>query len=493
MAEHDLKEKTAKGLFWGGINNGGQQLLNLIFGIFLARLLSPADYGIVGMLTIFSLIAGALQESGFISGLNRKKNITQADYNAVFWFNVLCSLTVYIILYAAAPLIADWFKQPVLKPLARLSFLSFVISSFGTTPRAYLFRNLQVKETATLSIAALFISGITGIALAWNGFAYWGIAIQTLVFCFCTTVLSWYISGWRPSPRIDLRPLRGMVGFSSRLLITNIFTHINNNLFSIFFGRFYGERMVGYYNQANKWTGIGYSTLTGMVWNVTQPVFARLEDDAERRCRAFRKMLRFTAFISCPAMFGLALTAPEFIIITITEKWLPSAGLMQILCVGGAFIPITSLYSNFVISQGRSNVFMYSTVALCLLQTGSLFLLHPYGVRIMVVTYVFINLLWLPVWHFTARRLILLSFRQALLDMLPFALMAGAAMGGAWIAAWPLESIWLRITVKIAVAAFLYLGAMRLLEAAVLTESIEFLRGKLRDKKTELNKRRKNP
>ena len=146
---------------WGGISNGAQQLLNLVFGIFLARLLSPADYGMVGMLTIFTLIASALQESGFISGLNRKKEVTAADYNAVFWFNVICSLSIYAVLYLCAPLIAAWFREPVLVPLSRLSFLSFVISALNTAPRAWLFRNMKVRETALLTILALIVSGLS--------------------------------------------------------------------------------------------------------------------------------------------------------------------------------------------------------------------------------------------------------------------------------------------------------------------------------------------
>lgn len=287
MTTPSLKEKTAKGLLWGSINSGAQQVLNLVFGIFLARLLSPADYGMVGMLTIFTLIASTLQESGFISGLNRKENVTEDDYNAVFWFNVLCSLTVYVILFFSAPLIAAWFRQPVLVPLARLSFLSFVISALNTSPRAWLFRNMRVRETAILSTVALIVSGITGIALAWNGFAYWGIAIQNLTFCIMLTVGSWWYADWHPSLHINLRPLRGMIGYSSRLLATNIFAHINNNLFSLFFGRLYGEKTVGYYNQANKWTTMGYTMLTGMVWSVTQPLLLVCRTMTPNACSAY--------------------------------------------------------------------------------------------------------------------------------------------------------------------------------------------------------------
>lgn len=482
MAEQNLKEKTAKGILWGGINNGGQQVLNLVFGIFLGRLLSPADYGMVGMLTIFSLLAGALQESGFISALNRKKDITQEDYNAVFWFNVLCGAVLYVILFFCAPLIADFFDQPKLVPLARLSFLNFVFASWGTTPRAVLFRNLRVKETAWMSLAALFTSGVTGVTLAWNGFAYWGIAIQNIVYCAMMTFFSWYFSGWRPSMHINLRPLRGMIGFSSKLLLTNLFTGINNNLFSVFFGRLYGERMVGLYNQANKWTGIGYTFLNGTLWGVTQPVFARLENDRERQLRAFRKMLRFTAFVSCPALFGLALIAPEFITILITDKWIESARLMQILCVGGAFVPIASFYSNFLISQGRSNVFLWNTIGLCLLQMAALLLLYPYGVETMVTIYVILGILWLPVWHFFVERLIGLRLWQAIFDIAPFVLCAALTMTVAYWVSTFFASIYVAIIVKIAVALAVYVGMMLALRVVVFRECIEFLLSRFKKK-----------
>ena len=191
VAEQTLKEKTARGLLWGGINNGAQQVLNLVFGIVLARILSVDDYGTVGMLTIFSLIATSLQESGFISALNRKPNVTHADYNAVFWFNVAAGLVLYLLLGLTAPLIARFFNKPVLEPLSRLYFLNFLISSMAIAPRSMLFRNMRVKQTAQMTIAALVVSGATGIALALCGFAFWGLAIQNVTYCTCITLLSW--------------------------------------------------------------------------------------------------------------------------------------------------------------------------------------------------------------------------------------------------------------------------------------------------------------
>ena len=240
MAEKNLKEKTAKGLLLGGFSNGVQDNFStFLFGIVLARLLTPSDYGMVGMLAIFSAIAGTLQESGFMAALTNKKDITPADYNAVFWFNILVSVTAYIILFFCAPYIAAYYRQPELTALARYLFLGFVLASTSIAQSTYLFKNLMVKQKAISQIPALLLSGTVGIIMAYNGMAYWGIATQTLVYISTISICFWYFSPWRPSWHVDLRPLKGMFGFSSKVLLTNIFTQINNNVFSAIIGRYF--------------------------------------------------------------------------------------------------------------------------------------------------------------------------------------------------------------------------------------------------------------
>lgn len=480
MAEQSLKQKTANALLWGGISHGGQAVLNLVFGIFLARILSPSDYGMVGMLTIFSLVANSLQESGFLSGLNRKRDVSKNDYNAVFWFNIFTALCCYAILFACAPLIAAWFAQPVLVPLARLSFLSFVISSLGTSPRAWLFRNLRVKDTALITMVALIVSGVSGIVLALLGFAFWGLCVQNLVYCFCMTVGAWLRADWKPRLCIDLKPIRSMFSYSSKILVTNVFMHVNNNLFSVFFGRLYGERLVGFYNQANKWTGMGYTMLTGMVWSVTQPLFARLAENEPRRLHdVFRKMLRFTAFLSFPCLFVLGLIAPEFITIAITQKWMPAADLMKILCVGGAFVPVTQFYANFLLSQGKSKVFMWNTIALCLFQLVLLMALQGFGVKTMVTAYVALNVIWLFVWHRFVWLEIRLSLLKALADILPFAGLALVAVTcGGLLTELLTDNLYASLILKILISGLFYLSFLRLFRARVLSECIVFARKK---------------
>ncbi|MBQ8521357.1 MAG: lipopolysaccharide biosynthesis protein [Bacteroides sp.] len=471
-----LKEKTAKGLLWGGISNGVQQLLNLLFGIFLARLLTPDDYGMVGMLTIFSLIAGSIQESGFISALINKKDIRQEDYNAVFWFSSLTSLCIYTLLFFCAPLIARFFHQPELTALARYSFLGFVISSTGTAHSAYLYKNLMVKQRALSSIIGLLVSGSVGVTLAYNGYSYWGIATQSITYVATVMACYWFFSPWRPTLRLDFRPLRGMFSFSSKMLATNIFNHLNNNIFSIILGKFYSEKEVGFYNQANKWNYMGHSLVSGMINGVAQPVLAKVADDKERQLRVFRKMMRFTAFVAFPAMFGLSLIAPELITIAITDKWLESAQILQLLCISGAFIPITSLCSNLVISKGKSNIYMWNAIILGLLQLLVMCLIHPYGIRTMILTYVGINIGWLLVWHHFVRREIHYRFLHLLMDILPFLFIAAGVMIATHYLTLSISNIYLLFVSKILIAVVLYLSVMWASGAKTFRESLQYLR-----------------
>ncbi len=475
MDDSTLKGKTAKGLFWGGLSNGVQQLLNLLFGIFLARILNAEDYGMVGMLTIFVVVAGSLQESGFTNALVNKKDASHRDFNAVFWFSTLLGLTLYIILFFCAPLIADFYHKPQLVPLARFLFLSFLMSSTATAHNAVLFKRLMVKQKAIAQISGLTVSGIVGVTMAFNGMAYWGIATQSVINIMVTNALFWYFSPWRPTFHIDFRPLKEMFGFSSKILVTNIFIQTNNNIFSVLLGRLFSTSEVGFYTQANKWDSMGYSLIGNMVNGVAQPVLTSVSDDKERQRGVFRKMLRFTSFIAFPAMLGLALVANELIVIAVTDKWLPCVPFLQLLCIWGAFFPITTLYTNLIISKGKSNIYMWNTIILGALQLLTLLIVHPYGIEAMIIAFVAINVGWLLIWQYFVWRLIGLSLFSAVKDIFPFAVVALLTMAATYFITLCIGNIYLLFASKIIVAAAIYVVIMWLSHSVVFKESIEYL------------------
>ena len=475
-----LKEKTAKGLFWGALNSGTMQVLNLVFGIFLARMLSPDDYGIVGVLSIFSLIAGNLQSSGFTQGLTNIKRPTANDYNSVFWFNISVGTLCYVVLFFSAPLIAWFFHSPKLVGLSRFVFLGFLISSFGITRNAIMFKNIMARERAITGFVSLLVSGCCGLLLAWNGLAYWSLAWQSVVFVFVQNVCRYYYPRriWRPSLKVDFTPVKKMFPFSVKILITTIINTINNNVLTFIFGNLFPMKTVGNFSQAMKWDTMAYTTISGTIEQVAQPVLAEITDDRDRERRVFRKMLRFTAFLSFPALFGMALVAKEFILVTITDRWIDSVPLLQTLCIGGAFLSFYTLYQHLIIASGRSDIYLWCNIGQIVIQIALILLFHSYGINTMVAVYTSFTILWLAVWQINARRLIGVTFRDVLSDTLPFMLSAAAVMTVTYYVTSFIESSVILLPSRIVIASVLYFAVMRMAKVKILDECMAFIKKK---------------
>ena len=472
-----LKEKTAQGLLWGGLNSGIQQLVGLAFGIVLGRLLSPSDYGMMAMISIFSLVATALQDSGFRTALTNIEHPKHEDYNSVFWFNIIMASSLYVILFLAAPLFGEYYHTPRVVPLCRYAFLSIVIASLGTAQSAYLFKHLRAKQQAEAGALAVILSSLTGVGMAFAGMAYWSLATQGLVYVGINTLLQWHFSPWRPSIHgITFAPVRRMFRFSCKILATTIMTHVNNNVLNILLGHYFTPRDTGNYNQAYQWNTKCYSLVQSMVAQVAQPVLVSLNGEEGRQKDVFRKMMRFTAFITFPLLFGFGLVAKEFIVTAIGEKWLASAQLIQILCLSGAAMPLSTLFSNMIISKGRSGTFFWCTFTLGLVQIATMVLIWPMGIRSMVIAYTLLNTSWLLVWLFFVRRLIGYGYWMFFCDVMPFALAAAGVMGVAYVATMPLSNLIALLISRFIIAVVLYYVVMKLARVKILAECERFVK-----------------
>ena len=470
-----LKEKTAKGLFWGGMNNGVQQLLGLAFGIILGRLLDPSDYGMTAMLAVFSVIANELQSSGFKTGLINLKSPTHDDYNAVFWFNVLAGAAIYVVLWFCAPLIADYYHQPKLIPLSRYVFLGFVFSSFGMAQSAYLTKQMQIKQIAQCGMTATLTSSIVSVILAVMGFGYWALATQYLLYIAMNTLLLWFFSPWRPTTKVTFEPIRRLFPFSFKIMLSAIFTQVNNNIMNLLLGRYYGEANTGHYNQAYQWSSKCFLLVGNMLKQVDQTVLVGLGDERERQLAVLRKMMRFTAFISFPLLFGLGMVSHEFIVLAIGEKWAFAASLLPLLCLCGAFMPFSTLLTDSVISQHRSDIYLWNTFALGILQMALMVALWREGIVTMVIAYALLNIAWVFVWHFFVQRLMNYRLIPFLKDILPFALAAAGVMAVTGFVTHAIEMLWLKLLCRVVLAALLYYVVMRLAGAVILKEIMAFI------------------
>lgn len=474
-----LKQKTAKGLFWGALNSGSTQVLNLIIGICLARMLTEADYGIVGVLTIFTTIAGDLQSAGFTQGLINLKQPTARDYNSVFSFNVVASACMYAILFLCAPLIAQFFHQPCLTSVSRVVFLTFTIASLGIAHGGYMTKNMMNREMAIIGAVALIGSGTTGITLAFLGMGYWALAWQQIAYI---TILNigryYYVKEWRPRLTLDFGPVRQMLPFTIKILVTKIVNTVSGNILTVIFGRLFTISQVGNYSQAYKWDNMANSLVSNTVGQIAQAVLVEAETeeaDEQRQLRIYRKMLRFTCFLAMPLMFGLALVSREFILITIGETWLGCVPLLQALCVSGAFVPVYTMYQNLAISQGRSDIYMRLNILQIVLQVLVILSCYHYGMYVMVCAYSAFLVLWLLPWHIMTGRLIGYRFLDFLRDILPFMLVAAVVMIATGLLTQAIQSLWLMLAVRVVIASVLYYAILKLCGTEILKECERFV------------------
>ena len=327
-------------------------------------------------------------------------------------------------------------------------------------------------------MSATLASSIVGVTLAFLGAGYWALAIQSMTYIGLNSLLLWFYSPWRPTLHLDFGPVRRMFRFSCKLLATTILERINTNVMNILLGRYFTTREVGNYNQAYQWNSKVFYLLQGTLAQVTQPVFTNVADERERQLRILRKLMRFTAFLAFPMLFGFGLVAQEFIVLAIGEKWLESARLLQLLCISGAFIPISSVLTNMLISKGKSGTYFWVTLALCITLVATMLTLYPYGIRTMVEAYVVIYILWTLIWHFFVSRLTGYTLWALLLDIVPFAVIALAVMAATWWATQSITMLPLLLAVRIVMAVILYYVVMRLLRVKILEECMAFLRKK---------------
>lgn len=521
----NLKQRTARGLFWSLFGNGAQQVVVMLIGILLGRLLAPGDYGLVGMLTIFSILASNLQESGFTAALTVKKEATHDDFNAVFWTSAFLSAMLYVVLFCCAPLIAAYDHSPELTLLGRVIFLGFFFTSLGISHVAWLLRNLRVREKTMAQVSASLLSGFVGLGCAFCGCGVWSLVAMDLSYKLTHTLVVWHFTPWHPTFHIDLRPAWRMFGFGSKLLVTNSLNTINGQLLQSLMGHFYSRHFMGHYSQANKWNTLGTSLLGGMLNSVARPVLAKVEDDAQRQKRVLRKMLRFTAMLSFPAMLGIGLVA-DFVPLLMGDKWLFCVPYLQVLCVGGACLPVNEIFSNLMISRKRSDLYMCTTLAFLVVQLAivAFFTLTDAGAALsqnmlstlssfcpslaaggslmpLLLCVVALQPLWFFVLFFTARRLIDIRLREVLADVFPFLSLTLICLYGGYdtaesivgsfvpstdglgMAAPAIDSHAARIAlviIKVFVTAFVYCLTLWLTRSEVFRECIDFVlkRGK---------------
>jgi O-antigen/teichoic acid export membrane protein len=372
--EKSLKQKTANALVWTLVDKFGQQLLAFAVGLVLARFyLSPDDYGLMGMMAIFIALGGILLDSGFSNALIRKKEVNQTDLSSVFYFNLGVGIFLYILIFLAAPLIADFYAQPRLTAITRVAALPFLINPFTLVQWVNLTRALNFRTITIAGFISLTCSATVALSLAMNGFGVWALVFQNITFLLVRTLCFWIYTSWRPSRLFDKQCIKDLWGFSSNILMISVLNTVFNNLYTSLVGKFYPLRDTGYYAQADKLTTVSAFTLNSALQNATYPILAKIGDEEERLQRATRKIMRVSAFIVFPALFGLSAVAEPLIQLLLTDKWIATAPYLQKLAVAWIFIIFMSLHNNVLFVRDKARTALYlecgkkSLILLCAL------------------------------------------------------------------------------------------------------------------------------
>lgn len=355
----DLKEKTGKGVKWGFIDNIAGTGILAVVNLVLARLLTPEEFGIVGMTAIFLTLSATLVDSGFSGALTRKQNVDEKDFNTVFYFNLLTSAVLYLVLFLAAPAIASFFGQPVLTSIIRILGLSLIVSAAGIVQKVILIRKIDFRTQALISVVSAVSSGAVGIGMALSGFGVWSLVALQLSRLVFTTLLLWIFSRWKPAFMFSAESFREMFSFGGRLLLTAIIETVWAEAYSFIVGKVYSPTVLGHYSRADKFRNMVTSNVSLVMQRVTYPVLSSIQDDKVRQTRAYRKVFRTTVLVSFTSVLGLAAVSEAFILTLVGEQWIPAIGYLRILCLSGLFIPLMICSSNIINADGRSDTTLY--------------------------------------------------------------------------------------------------------------------------------------
>nr|WP_178269358.1 lipopolysaccharide biosynthesis protein [Odoribacter splanchnicus] len=473
-----LKHKTLKGTIWSSIERFSVQGVQFIVMIIMARILTPEDYGLVGMLTIFITISQSLIDSGFSQALIRKRDRRQIDNSTVFYFNIAIGTILYLVLFFSAPLIANFYHEPQLIPITRVISLSVFINSLVVVQRALLTVEIDFKTQTKASFTAVISSGILGIWMVYDGYGVWAIVAQQLVNLSVNALLLWILSHWRPSLEYSWTSFRELFNFGSKLAGAGILDTLYKNIYLIIIGKIFKASDLGYYTRAQQFSEFPSSNLTGIIQRVTFPVLCSIQEDNERLKNVYRRFLRLSAFLIFPLMIGLAAVAHPLVILLLKEQWAFTAILLQILCFNMMWYPIHAINLNLLQVKGRSDLFLKLEVYKKIIGVTVLCVTVPMGLVAMCVGSVLNSLIALIINTYYTGKLIQVGFFSQMKDLMPtlfYSLSMGIVVYGI-IYFIPENS--LKLTVGILVGGIYFLVITYLTGSQDRRELIAFIRNK---------------
>lgn len=478
MAE-TLKGKTVKGVVWSALERFSVQGVSFVVMIIMARMLSPNEYGLVGMLTVFLAISQSLVDSGFSQALMRKMDRTETDNSTAFYFNVVVGIIMYALLCLCAPLIARFYDEPLLADITRVIGLSVVINSLVVVQRALFTSDLDFRTQAKASLLAAIVSGVIGIGMAASGFGVWSIVWYQLSNLGVNASMLWLLSKWRPKMTYSWSSFREMFGFGSKLMLSGLINTIYTNIYLIVIGKIFRASDLGYYTRAHQFAEFPSSNLNGIVQRVTYPVLCSIQNDDERLADVYRRFLKLSAFVIFPLMAGLAATSEPLILMLLNKQWAFTVTLLQIICFSMMWYPIHSINLNLLQVKGRSDLFLKLEIYKKILGVTVMCITIPFGLVAMCIGMVFNSVVALTINTYYTGRLIDVGFIKQMRDLAPTLLLSisMSVIVYACVELVPVANI-LRLIIGVIVGVIYYLSVAKVFRFKELAELTSLIRHK---------------
>lgn len=468
-----LKQQTAVGLKWSAIERIANQMVNFVVAVIMARLLTPADYGLVGMVAIFISISQAFADSGFSQALIREPNRTEEDNSTAFFFNLFVAVLFYLILFFTAPLIASFFNEPLLTPITRVIGLSIIINSLCLVQRALYTINIDFKTQSRASITASIVSSVVGIGMALSGCKVWSIVGQQLTNLLINTLLFWFFSSWRPKKFFSRESFKKLFGFGSKLLASGLLNVTWKNIYNIVVGKVYSAADVGYWSKTNQFADFPSNGLTDIIQRVAYPILCKIQGEKDRVQNVYRQFIRLSAFITFPALIGLAAVSHSFVVVLLGEQWEFVADLLILFCFSKMWIPIQALNLNPLQALGRSDLFLRLEVIKVVIGVIIFVATVKFGLIVMALGVIVISLLSLVVNSYYSQKLINVGLWTQLKDIAHTLVLSMTMFGLIMVFNYFVENIYAELIGGVCIGMFFYIGVAYLFKFQELKEIVE--------------------
>lgn len=410
----NLRQKTFKGLFWSFLSQGGRQVSQIVITTILARLLSPNDFGILAMVTVFTNFAMIFSEMGVSSALVQKQDTHERHYYSAFWLNILVGIGLMLIFMAASPLIAWFYKKPELKPILCVVAINFLFSSFTIIQQAILTKEMDFKSLAIRDIIAVVLAGTIGIILAYHGFGVWSLVYQLISFTLINALLLWILSPWRPRFEFAVSDIKDILHFSANLTGFNVLNYFSRNIDQLLIGKFLGTEALGYYSLAYKIMLYPLQNISWVISKVMFPAFSKIQGDLEKVRINYLKMVKAISLVTFPLMAWLFSVAPELVTVFLGEKWKPIIFLIRIFCFCGIIQSIHTTCGGLLLSQGKPEIHLRLGFFSAVLNTIAISIGLQWGVGGVATCYLIIQVLWISYAQQVCNKIISLDLKRFL-------------------------------------------------------------------------------